>query len=242
MAKGFTLAEVLVTLGIIGVVAAMTIPTLIQEHQKRALATATKKFYSTMSQAVRTYMAEEGVDDLRNTPLAIDNYDDIASPEAISSIRNFVTKYLKVVKECDYEANDCFAEEYKNFDGSKPDYNFTTQALWDGRRDYVLADGSIIRIGYSLAPIELFVDINGKKGPNRVGYDLWSMTLFYDGTIDESMLVPECKDPRYKNAPNFSYEFFCSRPWRDLRFEDCKNGQYGGCFGHFIENNFSFDY
>ena len=66
MAKGFTLAEVLVTLGIIGVVAAMTIPTLIQEHQKRALATATKKFYSTMSQAVRTYMAEEGVDDLRN--------------------------------------------------------------------------------------------------------------------------------------------------------------------------------
>lgn len=236
MAKGFTLAEVLVTLGIIGVVAAMTIPTLIQEHQKRALATATKKFYSTMSQAVRTYMAEEGVDDLRNTPLARDNYDDSASPEAISSIRNFVTKYLKVVKECDYDANDCFAEEYKNFDGS--DSNFTTESNWIRRRDYVLSDGSIMRIGYSTSPIELFVDVNGKKGPNRVGYDLWSMSIFYDGTIDESSITPECR----RDKDDCLFVSSSIEEWREYRFEDCKNGQYGGCFGHFIENNFSFDY
>ena len=34
--KGFTLAEVLITLGVIGVVAAMTLPTLIQEHREKA--------------------------------------------------------------------------------------------------------------------------------------------------------------------------------------------------------------
>lgn len=241
MAKGFTLAEVLVTLGIIGVVAAMTIPTLIQEHQKRALATATKKFYSTMSQAVRTYMAEEGVDDLRNTPLASDNYEDSDSPEAVESIRNFVTKYMKVAKECDHDANDCFAEKYKNFDGSESD--FTTNSNWTGRRDYVLSDGSIIRIGYSFGPIELFVDVNGKKGPNRIGYDLWAMDIFYDGSIDESSLQPECRN---ENHPEYNNVYACythtPKEWRDLRFEDCKNGQYGGCFGHFIENNFSFDY
>ena len=44
MKKGFTLAEVLITLGIIGVVAAMTMPTLIQNHQKRSLEVATQKF------------------------------------------------------------------------------------------------------------------------------------------------------------------------------------------------------
>ncbi len=238
MAKGFTLAEVLVTLGIIGVVAAMTIPTLIQEHQKRALATATKKFYSTMSQAVRTYMAEEGVDDLRNTPLARDNYgDEEDSPEAISSIRNFVTKYLKVAKECDHDANDCFAEEYKNFDGSEPESNiFTTGSNYDSSRDYVLSDGSILRIGYYTNPIAVYVDVNGKKGPNRVGYDLWSMSIFYDGTIDESGITPECR--RDKDDCLLS----SIEEWREYRFEDCKNGQYGGCFGHFIENNFSFDY
>ena len=232
--NGFTLAEVLITLGIIGVVAAMTLPTLIQNQQKRSLEVATQKFYSTMSQAVKKYMADEGVDDLRNTPLASDNYEDTDSPEAIASIRDFVTKYLKVVEECDHEANNCFAPVYKSWDGSAPDYNFTTEANRSGRRDYVLSDGVVIRISYwnyQESPIDLYVDINGKKGPNRVGYDLWAMSIFYDGSIDESTVFPE-----YKNEQNFS------RDTREQRFETCKDGLYGGCFGHFLENNFKFDY
>lgn len=236
MKNGFTLAEVLITLGIIGVVAAMTLPTLIQNHQKRSLEVATQKFYSMMSQAVKQYMADEGVDDLCNTPLASDNYEEAYdSPEAIASIRNFVTKYLKVVEECDHEANNCFAPFYKNWDGSIPDYNFTTKANWDGRRDYVLADGAVIRIGYNYnSPIELYVDVNGKNGPNKVGYDLWSMDIFYDGVIEEYNYGPECRgrgDPEY-----------CWNVPKSYHFERCKNGAYGGCFGHFLENNFKFDY
>lgn len=50
--KGFTLAEVLVTLGIIGVVAALTMPTLIDNHRKAVTETRLEKFYSLMSQAV----------------------------------------------------------------------------------------------------------------------------------------------------------------------------------------------
>ena len=52
MKKGFTLAEVLITLGIIGVVAAMTMPSLIQNYRKKEATTRIKKFYSMMSQAV----------------------------------------------------------------------------------------------------------------------------------------------------------------------------------------------
>ena len=240
MKKGFTLAEVLITLGIIGVVAAMTMPTLIQNHQKRSLEVATQKFYSMMSQAVRQYMADEGVDDLRNTPLASDNYgnDNLSTPEAIASIRNFVTKYLKVVKECDHDANNCFAPEYKAWNGDEPEYNFTDEANWDSRRDYVLADGSVIRIGFCFnrQPISLYVDINGKKGPNRVGYDLWSMSIFYDGVIDEGLVGPESRrgEIGWDGTPQEE---------RQYRFDEaCKFGFYGGCFGHFLENNFKFDY
>ena len=235
---GFTLAEVLITLGIIGVVAAMTMPTLIQNQQKRSLEVATQKFYSMMSQAVKQYMADYGIDDLRNSPLASDNYEDTTSPEAISSIRDFVTTYLKVVKECDHDANDCFAPEYKGWDGKKADSNFTTDTNYDDYRDYVLADGSIIRIGYYLTenPIELYVDINGKKGPNRIGYDLWSMSIFYDGSIDECELKPECKKDNECIDANSPSEV---RAWR---FEGCQQGAYGGCFGHFLENGFKFDY
>ena len=47
--KGFTLAEVLITLGIIGIVAAMTMPALIANHQKQVAATAVKKMYSQLN-------------------------------------------------------------------------------------------------------------------------------------------------------------------------------------------------
>lgn len=47
----FTLAEVLITLGIIGVVAAMTIPVLVQKYKEQATVTRVKKFYSVFSQA-----------------------------------------------------------------------------------------------------------------------------------------------------------------------------------------------
>ncbi len=50
--KAFTLAEVLITLGIIGVVAAMTIPTLMAKQRKTEVETSLKKFYSTMNQAI----------------------------------------------------------------------------------------------------------------------------------------------------------------------------------------------
>lgn len=48
----FTLAEVLITLGIIGVVAAITMPTLIANHKKKEYSARLKKFYSAMSQAI----------------------------------------------------------------------------------------------------------------------------------------------------------------------------------------------
>lgn len=61
MNRAFTLAEVLITLGIIGVVAAMTMPALVAEHQKKVAATRLEKFYSIMSQAVIRWEAEEGI-------------------------------------------------------------------------------------------------------------------------------------------------------------------------------------
>ena len=56
----FTLAEVLITLGIIGVVAAMTLPTLIMNHRKQVTVNKVKKFYTVMSQATNSAIAEYG--------------------------------------------------------------------------------------------------------------------------------------------------------------------------------------
>ena len=58
--KGFTLAEVLITLGIIGVVAAMTLPTLIKDYQKSVVESRLKWFYSTINQAIRMSVVDNG--------------------------------------------------------------------------------------------------------------------------------------------------------------------------------------
>lgn len=58
--SAFTLAEVLITLGIIGVVAALTLPMLLAQHRKSVVETRLAKFYSTMSQANAMATADYG--------------------------------------------------------------------------------------------------------------------------------------------------------------------------------------
>lgn len=63
MKKGFTLAEVLITLGIIGIVTAMTLPTLIQRQQNIAHITALKKFYSVFNEGLNMMKVQTGCED-----------------------------------------------------------------------------------------------------------------------------------------------------------------------------------
>ena len=58
--RAFTLAEVLITLAIIGIVAALTIPTLTQHYKKRVVETRLAKFYTTFNQAINLSQIENG--------------------------------------------------------------------------------------------------------------------------------------------------------------------------------------
>lgn len=90
----FTLAEVLITLGIIGVVAAMTIPTLVANYQKKVTATKVKKVFAELNQVVRLSEVENG-------PM---NFWDFETPESIDTTRKFLVKYIlpyyKNYQEC----------------------------------------------------------------------------------------------------------------------------------------------
>lgn len=58
--KGFTLAEVLITLGVIGIVAALTLPTIMQHYKKQEATARLKKFVSTMEQAIMLSELDNG--------------------------------------------------------------------------------------------------------------------------------------------------------------------------------------
>lgn len=94
--KGFTLAEVLITLGIIGVVAAMTMPALIQQQQKKAFLNQAKVVYSVLNNALERAKVQYGTD--------VDNWEFLETGSNLEKSMFFAEKYLipnlKVIEYC----------------------------------------------------------------------------------------------------------------------------------------------
>ncbi len=104
--KGFTLAEVLITLGIIGIVAAMTMPSLIQKHQKRVTAERLKKMYTTLRTAID--LAE-----LNNGPR--ENWSFASDEEATNFYINEILSRMnceKIVSSSCYLADGSYLGQY----------------------------------------------------------------------------------------------------------------------------------
>ena len=89
---GFTLAEVLVTLGIIGVVSAMTVPSLMQNYQRQSYVAQLHKVYNELSQSLVRYQTDKNAVNLREAGL--NNHD------ALSDFVKSTFKVVKNVKQC----------------------------------------------------------------------------------------------------------------------------------------------
>ncbi len=101
--NAFTLAEVLITLGIIGIVAAMTMPTLIQKNNNRVVETRLMKFYSTINQAVKMAEVDYGDKKIWFEDLTGADLDDDGNPVAGTSeqekwFNKYLAPYLKIIK------------------------------------------------------------------------------------------------------------------------------------------------
>ena len=99
----FTLAEVLITLGIIGIVAALTMPALIQKNNNKVVETRLKKFYSAINQAI--LMAEKDYGDKKVwyqdlTGAFFDEEGNVieGSSEIEKWCKKYLIPYMKVVK------------------------------------------------------------------------------------------------------------------------------------------------
>lgn len=174
MKKAFTLAEVLITLGIIGVVAALTLPTLIQNHQKQTLVNQLKKVINTLNNSFQMAIAEDGVSRFEDTKLResldqlIYNCESNCSGYVTDVAKYLNLKYVSIdTSETNYSSN------YKRFNGSTYSENGYL------RYPIFMTDGSILYNGGAA------VDVNGNKGPNQEGRDLFYLNLFgiKEGTV-----------------------------------------------------------
>ena len=184
----FTLAEVLITLGIIGVVAAMTLPALIQKYNEKQIVTALKKNYSVLYNAFNFAVSEYG--DTKSWQTADVTFEQANGEDDTRSIvlLDNILPYLKILKDCGYESKGCFSHKYKQLNGyDERDFEHLSRY-----RKLILNDGTLIAFhGYETESSvsghgEIWVDINGKKGPNICGKDMFLFRV--DGT--NSKIIP----------------------------------------------------
>ena len=173
--RGFTLAEVLITLAIIGIVAALTIPTLISKYEKKQTVTKLQKMYSILNQAYLFAKADGGDNILLNNING--NYDmdsETAHKKVAEFMENYFLPYLKISKNCKLEYdNVCFGIQHNGIGGASTE--------WIRKYNVILQDGSTISADIDSAcdengckqggAIILYVDINGTAKPNMAGKD-----------------------------------------------------------------------
>ena len=180
---GFTLAEVLITLGIIGVVASMTIPTLINKQWEQERKTLIKKSYSTMSEAIKRIVANnDGYAPACHYTNGGSNF--TQCPEFYKQLKEI----LVTVKECDNQAlsNGCIGD-IEDMHPSGGCSGFAKSNIDTTSMAFVTADGMSI-FGYYLDKIPLVgIDINGPKPPNKWGHDVYS--LKWEGDDSSSLRV-----------------------------------------------------
>ena len=182
--SAFTLAEVLITLSIIGIVAALTIPSMIENHNNKAWSTAKDLWDKKLVEATRQ-MNIDGV--MTGVASSTEDY------------MNYFKKYVKVIKTCENDKlENCYAPKFVQTGDKETEVEVSslTTANSLGQKDwntntmgFVIADGTTVVMAYnpncsSVDPfssegqngqvgcMSMLIDVNGKKGPNRVGDDI----------------------------------------------------------------------
>ena len=192
----FTLAEVLITLAIIGVVAAMTIPSLVQKYQERETVTRVKKAYSVLNSAYKMALASEGEFNSwgfngGNEFEADDEGNNVWIGDSAKNTKLFwdkMTKYLNVTEKCLSTQDNCYKPDaLYDMQGNKRNLDLANYSF------FTLNDGMTLTAGWIYENCndkndrcaDFAVDINGiKNPPNSTGKDIF---YFY---VKPDMIAP----------------------------------------------------
>lgn len=197
--KGFTLAELLITLTVVGIVAAITIPNLISQYQERALATASDVFQKRLTIALKTMVTQNAMNGYSSTE---------------DFVLNGLSNEMKVIKTCKLDKlYECFSEEFQygteqlELSDLKEAWNFDKEDWTTTPYGVVFADGTSAIMLYNdkcpyidpynnqadaTACISMAYDVNGLKSPNSLNKDLY--------TINATLSKSACIAPGLKKA------------------------------------------
>ena len=188
--SAFTLAEVLITLGIIGVVASLTLPSVINKYQEKVTVTKVKKAYSTMNNALFSAISENGEVDTWDYPYYNAGTENVPNTEVFASK---ILPYLRILKDCGISQRNCMLDvDYKLSDGSN--WNGYTYNRYRLYYKVILNDGSYLVIRFEYPKCNgsgdgvvgdkcgwFLIDVNGDKKPNKFGQDVFLFIIRKNG-------------------------------------------------------------
>ncbi|MDR1169009.1 MAG: type II secretion system GspH family protein [Heliobacteriaceae bacterium] len=161
---GFTLAEVLITLGIIGVVASLTMPALISNYKKQHTITGLKREYAVLAQMVKLSQADNGNFDEWDWSLNLADF-----------VNAYLAPYLQLIRNCGITDNTCWLPDSKIYDtNGNAKYDTTSANYYTG----VLNNGTYVAFEkQDNNHLHFYIDINGAKRPNKLGVDSFLFTF-----------------------------------------------------------------
>ncbi len=204
--NAFTLAETLVTLGIIGIVASMTLPSLINKTQSKQLEAQFKKVYTELNQVAQLYKKDNGIS---ITEAASENGTTIM-------IIHELLKYYKGASTIDNTIHNSVDNEGKKKSVRYNIYSMGGKKLRLGPCDDFgfFSEGGGRIYSFVRDPIQpgqegpvVCVDINGFKGPNKYGYDIHVFYFTNHGYV-YPMGQPHLNKTKYGGAEDASSSNF----------------------------------
>ena len=178
--KAFTLAEVLITMTIIGVIAALTIPTLIKKYDEAATVSKVKKMYTTIANAVRVWQVENGCDtDVGDCLKQYERYD---CKNAFGGIEKKLGIVAHRYQNESVNNIEWLPETNYGLNGTESTYSWqgvNTLSPAYGVCQYLFKDGTTMMVSLddNKNNFFVFIDTNGKKKPNRVGIDVFPIGI-----------------------------------------------------------------
>jgi len=180
MKKAFTLSEVLVTLGIIGVVSALIIPAVVQNYRYKLYSTQFKKTVSQLVDAAHVVMSDEETNDFYKTTAGVFEAAPSTNFPEGKGAKYFLNSYFRVArKDCNTGNNRCVAPKYHSING---DDAGSLHSSWYCNQ---LVSGAAVCMTHNNANhvTSVFFDINGPDAPNTTGLDLFIVDYKPDGSL-----------------------------------------------------------
>lgn len=207
----FTLAEVLIVVGIIGIIAEFTIPNLIVNYQKEQTATQLKKAYSEISQVFLSSTAENGF------PQTWDWGTTYTEDANTKFIETYILPHFFVVQNCGFNTTgSCTRGKKYYLNKSVSDFPGYQIKLKDGTVLNIWLDGNSSG-GMPPNLLEFFIDLNGEKPPNTWGKDIFiiifkkniSNTMFFGYESNRDTLKTNSTWGCNKSSSSYKAGIYC---------------------------------